>query len=131
MALSTQMIEVLKQLSISTITRPRPGPPGLIAHVWAKYQTDVESMVRTEKIQPIHVATERDPVTELTGLVWWNPAGGWPLPHFHLGDKIYPATDVQWQKFSKAVVAKVGTQLQSPKTQVSFDQLVHITEGMG
>ena len=56
------------------------------------------------------------------------PKGGWPLPHFHLVDKIYPATDAQWNTFSAGVLAKVGANLQSAKGKVSFDQIVQITE---
>ena len=132
MTLNDQMLEVLRQLSIrapDVITRPGHYTPGKQAHIWAKFHTEVANFVRDEKLQQIHVATERQAATEATGLIWWNPAGGWPLPHFHLGDNIYPANDAQWQRFSSGVIAKVGAQLQSSKAKVSFDQLVQITEG--
>ena len=132
MTLNDQMIEVLRQLSIrapNVITRPGHYTPGKQAQVWSKFQTEVATFVRAEKLQQIHVVTEREAVAGVTGLIWWNPAGGWPLPHFHLGDNIYPANDAQWQRFSSGVIAKVGAQLQSSKATVSFDQLVQITEG--
>ena len=96
------------------------------------------AFVRAEKLQAVKILPLREiPVaekhaaapTELGDVfVWWNPKGGWPLPHFHLVDKIYPATDAQWNSFSAGVLAKVGANLQNAKGKVSFDQLVQITE---
>lgn len=143
MTISSGMWDVLRALANQAARRVdfRPGnwSPGKVAAVWAKYQPEVEALVRAEKLQAIQIITEREAApaagekhpaapTELNTLVWWNPKGGWPLPHFHLGDRIYPANAAQWTNFSAQVLTKVATNLQNAKGKVSFDQLVEITD---
>ena len=142
MTISSGMWDVLRALALQAShqidTRPGNRTPGKVALIWAKYHAEVEALVRAEKLQAVKILPEREiPVaekhaaapTELGDIfVWWNPKGGWPLPHFHLVDKIYPATDAQWNTFSAGVLAKVGANLQSAKGKVSFDQVVQITE---
>ena len=133
MTISTGMWEVLQALAHRAYVDTRPGhwTPGKIAAVWSKYQPQVETMVRAEKLQAVQILAERvvaGPAAVEDGLVWWNPKGGWPLPHFHLGDNIYPANAEQWNRFSNTVLAKVGANLQNAKAKVSFDQFMQITD---
>lgn len=128
-----QIVQALAhQAATQVVTRPGHWTPGKLASVWAKYQHEVEAIVRAEKLQAVQMISEREPLapTKELGFVWWNPAGGWPLAHFHLADKIYAATPEQWNTFSGQVLAKVGASLQSAKVKVSFDQLTQITEAM-
>jgi hypothetical protein len=130
--LNDQMMEVLRQMSIRATVMTQPGhyTPGKQAQIWAKYHNEVAEFIRAQKLPQIQVTAEHaQTLTASTGVfVWWNPAGGWPLPHFHLGDNMFAATDAQWQQFSSAIIQKVGTQLQSVKAMVGFNQLVQITE---
>jgi hypothetical protein len=134
------MYEVLQALAhkAGALVNLRPGSwsPGKVASIWTKYQAEVEAVVRAQKLQPVQILAEAVAAEKQLAagagdniLVWWNLAGGWPLAHFHLGDKIYPATPAQWNTFSSQVVAKVGASLQASKAKVSFDQLTQITEG--
>ncbi len=109
-------------------TRPGVISPGKIAAVWAKYHAEIEAVVRAEKLQPIHIVSEREALSEKYALFWWNPKGGWPLPHFHLADDIYPANEKQWGSFSAQVLTKVGASLQKANVKVGFDEFVQITE---
>ena len=142
MTISTGMYEVLQALahkSATVITRPGSISPGKVAAIWQKYQAEAAAFVRAQKLQAVQILAEpaaapaiaEKPaavITELPGLVWWNPRGGWPLAHFHVGDNIYPATPAQWDSFASQVVAKVGANLQANKAKVSFDQLTELAE---
>jgi hypothetical protein len=142
MTISSGMWDVLRalahQASYQIDTRPGNRTPGKVALIWAKYHAEVEALVRADKLTAVQILPEREAAaaekhdaapSELGNtLVWWNPKGGWPLPHFHLGDKLYPATEGQWNSFSAGVLSKVGANLQSAKAKVSFEQLVQITE---
>ena len=145
MTISSGMWDVLQalahQASLHVDTRPGNWSPGKVAAVWTKYQPEVEALVRAEKLQAVQILAERPAAapaaagdkhvaapSEQNTLVWWNPKGGWPLPHFHFADKIYPATAAQWNSFSAQVLAKVGANLQNARAKVSFDQLVQITD---
>ena len=116
--------------------RPKDPFPGKVAAIWSKAHPEIEKIVSTEKLQAIRILTEKEvmapaaPATEQSALFWWRPDGGWPLPHFHLADRIYPATDKQWNTFSAQVLTKVGANLQNAKLQpkVSFNQFMEITE---
>lgn len=145
MTISSGMWEVLQALAHQSSqlidTRPGNWSPGKVAAVWTKYQPEVGALVRAEKLQAVQILAQSEAAApaaagdkhvaapiEQNALVWWNPKGGWPLPHFHFADKIYPATAAQWNSFSAQVLAKVGANLQNARAKVSFDQLVQITD---
>ena len=131
MTISPAMQDVFQRL-----VRVRPGNPfpGKVAAIWAKMQGEIEALVRAEKLKEIYLLPEKagpaPAAAEESALFWWRPDGGWPLPHFHLGDKIYPATDKQWKTFSGQALSKAGASLQQARAQakVSFDDFMQITE---
>jgi hypothetical protein len=134
MNINPGMVEVFialaRQVSHQVDTRPGVISPGKIAAVWTKYQREVKALVQAQKIQALNIITERSANSiEEKALIWWNPAGGWPLAHFHIGDKIYPANEIQWNTFCTQVLAKVGANLQKANVQVSFEEFSQITQG--
>jgi hypothetical protein len=133
--MNSTLMEAFRALSLKggpldphVMTRPGIYTPGKWAHMWEKYRKEIEAIVREEKLQAIHIERERLASPSANDLIWWNPAGGWPLPHYHLGDSIYAVTQEQWQKFGSQVLATVGAQLQKASAKVMFDQVMEITE---
>jgi hypothetical protein len=134
MNISQGMSEVFaalaRQAAHQVDTRPGVITPGKIAAVWAKYQHEIEALVQSQKLQPLQIIAERSAHATLENvLFWWNPAGGWPLAHFHVGDRIYPANENQWNSFCTQVLAKVGANLQKANVRVSFEEFSQITQG--
>jgi hypothetical protein len=139
MTISTSMWEVIHALADQSARQIdlRPGirTPGKVAEIWKKYLAEVEAQIKEQKLQPVQILAAREmpamkgaAPTQENALFWWNPKGGWPLPHFHYNDNIYPATAAQWNAFSGKVLSKVGADLQKATAKVAFDEVVQIVE---
>ena len=109
---------------------PLKGHGGM-GPVWAQHSSKVSQFITENKLV---VAKEMlrnsfDASDQLTmqqyftedWLDWQGLNGGWPGPHVHYANDMYPVTVSQWQSFSKPLVAELTQKLSAAKT-VTFAQ---------
>lgn len=85
--------------------------PGVPPEWWKTIAPSVREFIQNEKLVAAKItakqATAATPMlrsAQTEGLPWSVIIrGGYPGAHLHLGDKVYPLTEQQWQRFSGGV----------------------------
>jgi hypothetical protein len=85
---------------------------GIWEPLWKNHAKVIEQFVKAEKLQPAKVAITANEIA-----LKFNPKRfpGIPVPHLHLGDKMYALTDQQWKGFTSQLNKDMMTKLAEVK----------------